>query len=229
MRCTRCSSEITIKTDPENSDYVCEMGAVRNYESTIKKEGTAKEDARKKREDEEEGNAMKVLENRTMDNKMVRISHLEKLFSNSRKEMDILDGLDEIRTLNARMTKLDTDELLNRIILAKEEHSDDDEEMEVLSKLKQQNLNKRVDVIEEEIIEDDWMTKKPKQSTSEDGFKIPPKPKQIEKQKKQSKIGLGGPKKGVTLKFPAQSRSSAVILPEDEDVQTEGGFNLVSY
>jgi len=37
FKCTRCSSEITIKTDPKNADYACEMGAVRNFESQIKK------------------------------------------------------------------------------------------------------------------------------------------------------------------------------------------------
>jgi len=99
IKCTRCSSEITIKTDPKNSDYVCEMGATRNFEGW--KEGEKKmEEYRKKREEEEEGNAMKVLENKTIDNKM---------------EMDILDGLDEIRSLNARVSKLDPLDVLDQL------------------------------------------------------------------------------------------------------------------
>ncbi len=32
FKCARCYSEITMKTDPKNHDYVCEHGASRNYE-----------------------------------------------------------------------------------------------------------------------------------------------------------------------------------------------------
>jgi len=75
------------------------MGATRNFEGW--KEGEKKmEEYRKKREEEEEGNAMKALENKTIDNKM---------------EMDILDGLDEIRSLNARVSKLDPLDVLEQL------------------------------------------------------------------------------------------------------------------
>src|SRR5215813_10322708 len=32
IRCTRCSAEITFKTDPKNLDYEAERGASRNFE-----------------------------------------------------------------------------------------------------------------------------------------------------------------------------------------------------
>jgi hypothetical protein len=32
QKCTRCSAEITFKTDPKNADYICEHGAKRNFE-----------------------------------------------------------------------------------------------------------------------------------------------------------------------------------------------------
>lgn len=32
FKCTKCSAELAIKTDPQNSDYVVESGATRNYE-----------------------------------------------------------------------------------------------------------------------------------------------------------------------------------------------------
>ncbi len=45
---------------------------------------------------------MKALENRTLDNKM---------------ELDILDALDEIRSLNAKVSKLDPEEVLKMVLL----------------------------------------------------------------------------------------------------------------
>ncbi len=32
FKCTRCSAELVMKTDPKNSDYTVEAGASRNYE-----------------------------------------------------------------------------------------------------------------------------------------------------------------------------------------------------
>ena len=46
---------------------------------------------------EEEGNAMKALENRTLD---------------SKREMDIMAALDELQTLNKRQARVDTDAAL---------------------------------------------------------------------------------------------------------------------
>jgi len=135
IKCTRCSSEITIKTDPKNSDYQCEMGATRNFEGW--KEGEKKmEEFRKQREEEEQGNAMKALENKTMDNKM---------------EMDILDGLDEIRSLNARASKVDPMDILSHLQEQQKQEEiefEDEEEAKTLMELKQkmnQVVIKRLD------------------------------------------------------------------------------------
>jgi len=119
FRCTRCSSEITIKTDPENSDYKCEHGATRNYESVITNQ-EQKEAARKKKLEEEENDSMKQLENRTIDNRM---------------EMDILDGLDEIRSLNAQSFRVDPMDVLNKIANQPKGDSVDDDEALLLQKM----------------------------------------------------------------------------------------------
>lgn len=58
------------------------------------------------KEEEEENNPMKALENRTQD---------------SKREMEIMDALDEIRTRNAVNERVDADTLLNRIVGTEEE------------------------------------------------------------------------------------------------------------
>lgn len=99
IRCPMCSSEITFKTDPQNADYVAEHGAKRNFEPW--REAASKEESlKRKRAEEEENNPMKALENKTFD---------------SKREIDILDTLDEIQAINARHQKINQDELLNRI------------------------------------------------------------------------------------------------------------------
>lgn len=86
IKCTLCSAEITFKTDPKNTDYTAEHGASRNFEPW-REEEAAKEEDKLARLEAEENNPMKALENRTLD---------------SKREMDILDALQDIRTRNAR-------------------------------------------------------------------------------------------------------------------------------
>ncbi|CAG8635615.1 12542_t:CDS:1 [Dentiscutata erythropus] len=67
---------------------------------------------------------MKALENRTID---------------SKREMDILDALDEIRTRNARNERVDADALLDKLlesdqIIEKSEKEKEDEEDDMLAK-----------------------------------------------------------------------------------------------
>lgn len=83
---TLCSAEITFKTDPKNTDYAAEHGASRNFEPWRDEQGGQEED-RLARLEEEENNPMKALENRTVD---------------AKREMDILDALQDIRARNAR-------------------------------------------------------------------------------------------------------------------------------
>ncbi|CAE6400533.1 unnamed protein product [Rhizoctonia solani] len=86
IKCTLCSAEITFKTDPKNTDYLAEHGAQRNFEPW-REESAVEEEDRLARLEEEENNPMKALENRTVD---------------SKREMDILDALQDIRARNAR-------------------------------------------------------------------------------------------------------------------------------
>lgn len=96
-----CSAEITFKTDPKNTDYIAEHGASRNFEPW--RDEKAEEEDRLAKLEEEENNPMKVLENKTVD---------------SKREMDILDALQDIRARNARNERVgQSDDLLSRLAL----------------------------------------------------------------------------------------------------------------
>jgi len=100
IKCTLCSAEITFKTDPKNTDYAAEHGASRNFEPW-REEKIVEEEDRLAKLEEEENNPMKVLENRTID---------------SKREMDILDALQDIRAKNARIERVgQTIDLVARI------------------------------------------------------------------------------------------------------------------
>ncbi|SNX86447.1 related to YJU2 - Essential nuclear protein, putative spliceosomal component [Melanopsichium pennsylvanicum] len=108
IRCTQCSAEITFKTDPKNADYQAEHGASRNFVPTKDEEKGEEEEDNLQTEEEKlekklekmEGDPMKQLEARTLD---------------SRREMEILDALQDIRTRNARLERVDTDVVLARL------------------------------------------------------------------------------------------------------------------
>ncbi|KAL6714273.1 Pre-mRNA-splicing factor cwf16 [Lecanora helva] len=96
IRCTRCSAEITFKTDPRAMDYECERGARRNFEiwrsnspdSANKLETDEERLDRLEAERAEAGGVMEELEMKVHD---------------AKTEMEIADALDEIRTRNARI------------------------------------------------------------------------------------------------------------------------------
>jgi len=112
LRSTLCSSEITFKTDPKNTDYAAEHGASRNFEPW-REEGAAEEEDRLAKLEEEENNPMKVLENRTVD---------------SKREMDILDALQDIRARNARNERMGNSvDLLAHVGLEEVEDAEDAE------------------------------------------------------------------------------------------------------
>ncbi|KAI0792946.1 DUF572-domain-containing protein [Abortiporus biennis] len=110
IKCTLCSAEITFKTDPKNTDYAAEHGASRNFEPWREEQAVEEEDRLAKME-EEENNPMKALENRTVD---------------SKREMDILDALQDIRARNARNERVGQSvDLLDRIGLEEIETEED--------------------------------------------------------------------------------------------------------
>jgi hypothetical protein len=96
FKCTKCSAEITFKTDPQNSDYTVESGASRNFEPWREEDEVADREKRK-RDEEEMGDAMRALENRAMD---------------SKQDMDILAALEEMRSMKSRHAGVTVDQML---------------------------------------------------------------------------------------------------------------------
>jgi hypothetical protein len=107
IRCTRCSSEITFKTDPKNMDYTCEKGAIRNFEPwrNAKEVEETEEERLNRLEEEENESVMEKLETKTID---------------SKREMQIADALDEIRTRNARNERVDEEEIMGKLAEVKD-------------------------------------------------------------------------------------------------------------
>ncbi|KAL8762721.1 MAG: hypothetical protein Q9184_001315 [Pyrenodesmia sp. 2 TL-2023] len=92
IRCTRCSGEITFKTDPKNMDYTCERGAKRNFE--IWRQGGDGED---KETDEERLDRLEREEGEKN-----AMEELEAKVHSAKEDMAVADALDEVRTRNAR-------------------------------------------------------------------------------------------------------------------------------
>ncbi|KAI7258396.1 hypothetical protein KC345_g10571 [Hortaea werneckii] len=89
IRCTRCSAEITFKTDPKNMDYTCERGARRNFEPWREaKLAEETEEERLDRLEREEGERDRMVE-------------LEQKTNDAQMEMRIADALDDVRMRNA--------------------------------------------------------------------------------------------------------------------------------
>ncbi|KAL5226915.1 hypothetical protein ABZP36_015180 [Zizania latifolia] len=155
FKCTRCSAEITFKTDPQNSDYTVESGASRNFEPWREEDEVADKEKRK-RDEEEMGDAMKALENRAMD---------------SKQDMDILAALEEMRSMKSRHAGVTVDqmlEILKRSAHDKEEKTVaelDEEDEELIKSITFRNSKDYVKRIEDDDDDDEDLVM-PGQSSS---------------------------------------------------------------
>ncbi|KQK08485.1 coiled-coil domain-containing protein 94 [Brachypodium distachyon] len=145
FKCTRCSAEITFKTDPQNSDYTVESGASRNFEPW-REEDEVVDKEKRKREAEEMGDAMRALENRAMD---------------SKQDMDILAALEEMRSMKSRHAGVSVDqmlEILKHSTHQKEEKTVaelDEEDEELIKSITFRNSKDYVKRIEDDDDEDE--------------------------------------------------------------------------
>ncbi|KAF1918730.1 hypothetical protein BDU57DRAFT_119157 [Ampelomyces quisqualis] len=145
IRCTRCSGEITFKTDPKNMDYECEKGAKRNFEPWRESklaEETEEERLDRLEKEEAERDAMKELETKVLD---------------AKTEMAIADALDEIRSRNARLEKAGRDGVEPTVEPDPAEDRRKRQEEEDAEAARQAFASRSMPDLAEEVIEEDMM------------------------------------------------------------------------
>lgn len=95
MRCKGCPASFSIRTDPKNSDYECESGVRRNFEPW--REAEQLQQKADEERSEQNKSAIEVLESKTQD---------------AKQEMEELDALDHIKSVNAKRAKINVDDVL---------------------------------------------------------------------------------------------------------------------
>ncbi|XP_078430700.1 coiled-coil protein (DUF572) [Wolffia australiana] len=163
FKCTKCSAELTFKTDPQNNDYVVESGASRNFEPW-RDEDEKVENEKRKREADEMGDAMKSLENRALDSKM---------------DMDILAALEEMKSMKSRHATVSSDLMLEALKRSAdiEEKKIGEEDEELIRKYYHdrdlEGLVRRIDDDGVDLNEDVFEGKKNKAKNSEEAVRNP--------------------------------------------------------
>jgi ribosomal protein L33 len=107
LKCTRCSSAVTYRTDPKNGDYTLLQGAIRNMEPWRDRllEDETDEQRLDRLEREEAEAADEEADVRAADT----MEDLEARHSDARREMEAADALDAIRHRNARLAVAERD------------------------------------------------------------------------------------------------------------------------
>ncbi|CAG7917849.1 unnamed protein product [Penicillium olsonii] len=102
IKCTGCKHEITFKTDPKSGDYTCERGAQRNAEAW-----RDPNDPKYKEETEQEtiDRLAAQIGEEGVDEDRDKMAELEDKMKDSKREMQVADALDEIRSRNARIER----------------------------------------------------------------------------------------------------------------------------
>lgn len=95
MRCKGCPASFSIRTDPKNSDYQCESGVKRNFEPW--REAEELQQKADEERDEQKKSTIEALESKTQD---------------AKQQMEELDALDHIKSLNAKRAKINVDDVL---------------------------------------------------------------------------------------------------------------------
>jgi len=187
IKCTACVSEICFRTDPENTDYVLEAGATRNFEALKKAEEQADREAQARKE-ELENNPMKLLEERT---------------AASKNEMEIAESLDELRELNRRTVNIDYQGIIEGF--ADERRKTEEERLKaelaedeafVKSVFSKSASGEKIKRVRDDSSSDEETPSKFTKPENPTDFLVDKKPENIEKKVWERSIGSLGVKKG---------------------------------
>ncbi|RAL66168.1 hypothetical protein DID88_005840 [Monilinia fructigena] len=186
IKCTRCSGEITFKTDPKNMDYQCERGAKRNTEPWRVNGGGLQESDEERLDrlerEEQERDAMQELEDKTAE---------------AKTEMAVADALDEIRTRNARNERVGKDG--TEVTVAREsidsERERQEREDEEAARRAFMRRQEALEEIIEDHVDDAGVGPAPKITKEEALAMPPPSFKRVVKKKKDHAAALGIKKK----------------------------------
>ncbi|KAI1214993.1 DUF572-domain-containing protein [Annulohypoxylon truncatum] len=141
IRCTRCSGQITFKTDPKNQDYACESGAKRSTEPwRVGRDETDEERLDRLEKEEEERNAMVELEAKTVD---------------AKREMAVADALDEIRTRNARLERANQDGVEVSVAMPADTEAERQEREDAEAARRAFEFARQVESITEDVIDEE--------------------------------------------------------------------------
>lgn len=194
IKCTRCSAEIILRTDPKNNDYAMVKGAVRNMEPWRNREAEEESvDERLDRLEREEAEAVGEEEKNAM-------ADLEAKNADARREMAAADMLDEIRQRNARIHRSEKEgtDYADTIVRAEdEERARQEREDEGAARRAFAQVKIRVEEPSVDTGRSDVSTDAPEVSADSvlDGFKVPPMPapsfKRMVKKKKDHSALLG--------------------------------------
>lgn len=130
FKCSNCCAELILKTDPPNLSYVVELGATRVYDQR-----------EEEKQAEENGDAISSLEKRTLV---------------SKREIEVMTALDEMKSMKYRRMSVSVDSMLEALSRRDEEEEVAKEEDAVL--VKSIRFGKQRRIVEEET--DEKMKKK---------------------------------------------------------------------
>lgn len=95
IKCTLCSQEITFKTDPKNADFTPEHGATRTFDNWSEADPEGKAGALPTAAEDDEDDPEREARD--------AMAELERSQEASRREMEIMDELADLRSRNARV------------------------------------------------------------------------------------------------------------------------------